>query len=255
MILSRITKHVKEQNWFAVVLDFVIVVAGILIAFQITSWNEARQDNVIYQQARQRVIEEANMNLLFAQEFTRVALNHQKIAKQMVEDLESCRAEAGAEVRLMKAVETTKFYLAVRVRNDATQLILNSDAFLDNLSPEDRATLATYARKLSSVIENVSMDYRYQLDKDTIPNIPVFTRSSQVDWGDGFMGYVLNVSYLEACENNELRTHFFDRHQHATYELLQARNVSNASREVLIGLGEVGDEQPRLEESGPETAQ
>ena len=38
MFLHRITKHVKDQNWFAVALDFVIVVAGILIAFQITNW-------------------------------------------------------------------------------------------------------------------------------------------------------------------------------------------------------------------------
>ena len=43
MILRRITKHVKDQNWFAVGLDFFIVVLGILIAFQITNWSEARQ--------------------------------------------------------------------------------------------------------------------------------------------------------------------------------------------------------------------
>ncbi len=43
MLLRNISKHVKEQNWFAVALDFFIVVAGILIAFQITNWNEARQ--------------------------------------------------------------------------------------------------------------------------------------------------------------------------------------------------------------------
>ncbi len=42
MILRRITKHVKDQNWFAVGLDFCIVVVGILIAFQITNWSEAR---------------------------------------------------------------------------------------------------------------------------------------------------------------------------------------------------------------------
>ena len=40
MLLRRITKHVSDQNWFAVFLDFLIVVVGILIAFQITNWNE-----------------------------------------------------------------------------------------------------------------------------------------------------------------------------------------------------------------------
>ena len=44
MLLRSLTKHVRDQNWFAVFLDFFIVVAGILIAFQITNWNEARQD-------------------------------------------------------------------------------------------------------------------------------------------------------------------------------------------------------------------
>ena len=46
MLLRSITKHVKEQNWFAVALDFFIVVLGILIAFQITEWNEARNNRV-----------------------------------------------------------------------------------------------------------------------------------------------------------------------------------------------------------------
>ena len=43
MILRRVIEHVKAQNWTAVALDFVIVVVGILIAFQITNWNEARR--------------------------------------------------------------------------------------------------------------------------------------------------------------------------------------------------------------------
>jgi hypothetical protein len=45
MLLRRITKHVKDQNWFAVFLDFIIVVVGILIAFQITNWAAERADN------------------------------------------------------------------------------------------------------------------------------------------------------------------------------------------------------------------
>lgn len=41
MRLRSITKHIKDQNWFAVALDFFIVVVGILLAFQITNWGEA----------------------------------------------------------------------------------------------------------------------------------------------------------------------------------------------------------------------
>ncbi|NNC98553.1 MAG: hypothetical protein HKN85_00060 [Gammaproteobacteria bacterium] len=44
MLLRRLSQHVKDQNWFAIFLDFFIVVAGILIAFQVTNWSEARGD-------------------------------------------------------------------------------------------------------------------------------------------------------------------------------------------------------------------
>lgn len=46
MILRSITQHLKDQNWFAVVLDFSIVVVGILLAFQITNWNETQQAKI-----------------------------------------------------------------------------------------------------------------------------------------------------------------------------------------------------------------
>lgn len=44
MILRRITEHVKDQNWFAVLLDFVIVVFGVFMGFQVNNWNQERGD-------------------------------------------------------------------------------------------------------------------------------------------------------------------------------------------------------------------
>ncbi|MEM7327417.1 MAG: hypothetical protein AAF437_01680 [Pseudomonadota bacterium] len=44
MLLRRITQHVKDQNWFAVVLDFVIVVFGVFMGFQVQQWNEHRKN-------------------------------------------------------------------------------------------------------------------------------------------------------------------------------------------------------------------
>ncbi|MEZ5894983.1 MAG: hypothetical protein R3C40_11440 [Parvularculaceae bacterium] len=45
MILRRIAEHVKAQNWTAVALDFVIVVAGVFMGIQLGNWNEARNEN------------------------------------------------------------------------------------------------------------------------------------------------------------------------------------------------------------------
>lgn len=44
MILRSVTQHVKDQNWFAVGLDFLIVVFGVFIGIQVSNWNEAQQE-------------------------------------------------------------------------------------------------------------------------------------------------------------------------------------------------------------------
>ncbi len=45
MLLRRITKHVKDQNWLAVGIDFAIVVIGVFIGIQVANWNDARSDH------------------------------------------------------------------------------------------------------------------------------------------------------------------------------------------------------------------
>lgn len=45
MILTRLTKAVREQSWLAVIIEFVIVIAGVVMGFQITAWNEARAEH------------------------------------------------------------------------------------------------------------------------------------------------------------------------------------------------------------------
>lgn len=42
MILRRITEHVRTQNWFAVGLDFGIVVIGVFVGIQVSNWNQER---------------------------------------------------------------------------------------------------------------------------------------------------------------------------------------------------------------------
>lgn len=46
MILARIIHHLKTQNWTAIGIEFVIVILGVVIGFQVTAWNEERQDRV-----------------------------------------------------------------------------------------------------------------------------------------------------------------------------------------------------------------
>lgn len=46
MILRRITEHLKSQNWFAVAIEFVIVVVGVFMGLQVQDWNDQRKQRL-----------------------------------------------------------------------------------------------------------------------------------------------------------------------------------------------------------------
>ncbi len=63
MILRRVIKHFRNQEWTAIALDFLIVVIGILIAFQITAWNERRADRALEQEYLLRLYDDMQGSL------------------------------------------------------------------------------------------------------------------------------------------------------------------------------------------------
>jgi len=58
MILRRLTKHVKDQNWFAVGLDFLIVVFGVFIGLQVQNWTNEQGRRQLESRYTERLHEE-----------------------------------------------------------------------------------------------------------------------------------------------------------------------------------------------------
>lgn len=55
MLLRRVRKHVADENWFAVCVDFVIVVVGVYVGIEVSNWNEARQEEVRAEEYLERI--------------------------------------------------------------------------------------------------------------------------------------------------------------------------------------------------------
>jgi len=67
MLLRRVMKHVNDQNWFAVVLDFLIVVFGIFVGLQVDNWNEERKARAEEQIYLARLSEDASGSVAFGE--------------------------------------------------------------------------------------------------------------------------------------------------------------------------------------------
>lgn len=66
MILRRLAQSIRKQDWFAVVIETLIVVFGVLIGLQVNNWNEARtaagrEANLIAQLHEAFVVESQNV--------------------------------------------------------------------------------------------------------------------------------------------------------------------------------------------------
>jgi len=247
MILRSVTRHVRDQNWFAVGIDFVIVVAGILIAFQITTWAAARQDNLIYEQARSRVIEEANTNWVLAHNAIRRVVDQRNEILEVLRDFESCSAADGAEEHFMRTMQALRLIVSLDVRSNAIKHMLSSDAFLDNISPEDRATFSDYLRTVDNVADNSRFSDSFFGSRLPPQDNPIFQRTIDGDSSGSLTRLALTVSYEQACQDTTLNQFLFDRLENGAYINYLAERLAKASREVLIGLGERPSETPEAE--------
>lgn len=62
MVIRRIREHVATHNWFAVAIDFLIVVAGIVIGTQVNNWNQARNERAQGEEYRARLVADLRSN-------------------------------------------------------------------------------------------------------------------------------------------------------------------------------------------------
>ena len=56
MLLRRVAHHIKDQNWFAVAIDFAIVVLGVFIGIQVSNWNTDRANRALAEDYLARLV-------------------------------------------------------------------------------------------------------------------------------------------------------------------------------------------------------
>ncbi len=63
MILRRMREHVAHHNWFAVSVDFLIVVIGVFLGIQASNWNHVRETHAQAREYRRMLLADLDTNL------------------------------------------------------------------------------------------------------------------------------------------------------------------------------------------------
>lgn len=150
MLLRRMTQHVKDQNWFAVALDFLIVVLGVLVATQVSNWNATRADAAAYRDAMQRLAEESGEILQYSSGTSDFIQSQLANVQAAIMVLEACKTGDDAEAVVDRALNTLRSSLAGAAKSDALSLLATDERLLARQSTEDRTLLRQYAQALES---------------------------------------------------------------------------------------------------------
>ncbi|HET6566168.1 MAG TPA: DUF6090 family protein [Xanthomonadales bacterium] len=89
MLLRRVIGHFRKQEWTAIALDFLIVVLGILMAFQVTSWNEERLERKKETRYLLQLIEDLRADLVELDAVKRTAEIRMAVVEKLLEFAEA----------------------------------------------------------------------------------------------------------------------------------------------------------------------
>lgn len=137
MLLRRMMLHLKRQDWLAVAIDFVIVVFGVFFGFQVTEWNQARQD---------RALERGYI--------ARIADDIARSRAQIVESNAAMQAQAEGATLVLRSLDTCRVR---REERDALARALYSLGKFDTATLDETAIDELKSTGRSNVLRSVEL--------------------------------------------------------------------------------------------------
>lgn len=195
MLLHRITQHVKEQNWFAVGLDFLIVVVGVFVGLQVSNWNAERFERMQERDYLVRLYDDfvesingqtRDLNFLSQQLSDQAAI---------LKSLDTCDVETDDGAAFQRGINTLGYINPPRIfRRTVDEMvaagrtdIIRNQALKDQLS----GIIALVEWRGNSFTESVSRTtehYRFIIEEEVRYD---FTRK----YPDPFVGEFIGVDY------------------------------------------------------------
>lgn len=161
MFITRMRKHILELDWIAIAVDVVVVLAGILLAFQVERWADDLRDRSFEQNYLQRLkqdleteVERMDQSLYYAEARIQAA----KLLDQVINDRP---AVVDTLENLPWALETATWrsfpqinaFVFMELQNSGNLTMIRSESLRRNLT-NHYTTLQHY--------EHVGMDLRAQ---------------------------------------------------------------------------------------------
>jgi hypothetical protein len=210
MLLRRVVEHVNAQNWFAVGIDFVIVVVGVVIGIEVANWNEVRNNKVGLVASLQRLDTEVSQNIGMIDKVLSEFEEARDDLDQGRDALNDCAFSPDAEA----ALERFLFDLTDDVQPNFTTVALDQLArqvrYQDLLSQQFQDDFALYAGRLNEEYEQLTSHYEnmWSHHVNHHPDVSAFFSADTEDH-EGW-AFKLDKPFTEICIDASFRNRFIN---------------------------------------------
>ena len=149
MILARLTRALREQNWLAVAIEFTIVVAGVVIGFQVSQWADDRALEQRREAALERLHDEAEQIVAYHQSHLDL---HEHMNALRTEAIERLIANDWADANpadMAQALNSVGILPAAYPPRTVYDELVNAGEFANIGSPELRTAISAYYAQLT----------------------------------------------------------------------------------------------------------
>ena len=129
MILRRLSQSLKEQNWMAITVEFVLLVVGVFLGIQVANWNETQQD---YKREAEFIV--------------RIERDFQKIDARLTDNISRWEGKTTATLRVLADLEA--FQKTGRWSRTKAEVLADLNDTFNYRIPAPRS--ATYIELLSA---------------------------------------------------------------------------------------------------------
>jgi len=162
MILRRLSQSLREQNWTAIWIEFVLLVVGVFLGIQVANWNEERVTNKQSGIFTERLRDDLRVEVW---RFTALNLYYDDVVintKRTLDTLEG-RSTQSNEALLISAYRATQYSEFIQYRATFDELTSTGNIGLIKDPSLRKMAAEIYSTKLFENVKNEGINSQYRV--------------------------------------------------------------------------------------------
>ena len=213
MLLRRVTQHVKEQNWFAVFVDFFIVVVGVFIGIQVANWNDTQNNKAGLVTTLERLDREVSKNITVIDKILNDFEKSKNNMSQGREALNSCTFTLEGQ----QALEGLFFNFVEDIQPNFVTVVADQlaaqNSYQELLSDQLQEEFSDYIAKIQEEHEQLTSHYKqmWAHHVNYHPSVDAYF-SNDPKYAEDYSGwgFKLDKPFKEVCKDATFRNRFIN---------------------------------------------